>query len=172
LPVHRAQAFSDDPKFDDSDEAKAVDNRILALTRAITDTPAQGAKGVAIKIYLATHMNGLMRCIDAAALSADVWQDTDFEGHEDARLERAILKDAVRFVPELAPLSANAIKGAPVVRSDERDSEKRLAETFRKIHERRTEAEEAVDRPVNEGGDDAAPEILGFGEPEGAPHER
>jgi hypothetical protein len=99
MAAHRgAQALSDDPKYhDDSDEAKAADNRIIALTRAITDTPAQGAKGLAIKNYLATHMNGLTRCIDAAALSADVWEDTDFERHEDARLERAILEDAIRF---------------------------------------------------------------------------
>ena len=106
-----AQALSDRPNYDEeSDEANAADDR--KLTRAITDTPAEGAAGRAIKNYTFRHLADFSRCSDAAALSSDVWHDTDYEGHEDARLQRAILEDVVRLMPELAPLAAAAIEGA------------------------------------------------------------
>jgi hypothetical protein len=54
-------------------------------------------------------MRGLFCGDDAAALPSDIWEDADFERHEDARLERATLEDLVRLVPELAPLSPAAL---------------------------------------------------------------
>jgi hypothetical protein len=74
MSAHRvSQALSDDPKFDDSAEEHEADDRILGLTREITDTPAKGAVGFAIKNYISIHMLNGTRCDDAAALSPDVW---------------------------------------------------------------------------------------------------
>jgi hypothetical protein len=107
-----AQRAGQSLSADEPEESHAaVERHLVELLRAITDLPAEGAKGLAIKNYLAAHMGGIM-CgggDDAAAIPSDVWKDADFEKHEDARLERAILKDAVRFVPELAPLAAAAL---------------------------------------------------------------
>jgi hypothetical protein len=83
---------------------------MLGLTRAITDTPAEGAVGLAIKNYIALHLRGCSPCDDAAALSVGVWEGADFELRVDARLDRAILLDAIRLVPELAPLARHAIE--------------------------------------------------------------
>src|SRR6266852_1023039 len=110
--------------------------------------PAEGAADLAIKIYLGIHMRDLTRCDDAAALSANVFEDLFVEGHDDARLEMAIFKDAVRFVPELAPLAARAIARAEEVAEEIADAEKdfgraltpsqrRLVRTFIKVRESR-----------------------------------
>jgi hypothetical protein len=132
------------------------------LHRAVVDAPAAGVVGVMIKAYLLIHDCDDGWREDSAALSRD---SQDWQG---------LLKDAVRFVPELAPLAANVLKGAEDVDGEEEnieldgvvsragkrewmgDSEERLAETFRKIHAR----SRLGYRP------DVEPEILGFGEPE------
>jgi hypothetical protein len=72
--------------------------RVNGLHRAIDDTPAAGVVGIAIKAYLQIHDWDDGGREDSAALSRDSqhWQ--------------GLLKDAVRFVPELAPLAANVLK--------------------------------------------------------------
>jgi hypothetical protein len=61
---------------------------------------------LAIKAYLRHHM-------EYAELTADPCVIPDFEeGDErsyDAHLDMSILKDAVRFAPELAPLAASVL---------------------------------------------------------------
>jgi hypothetical protein len=70
------------------------------LHRAIVDTPAAGIVGIAIKAYLQIHDQEESWREDLAALARDSqrWQ------------KLGLLKDVVRFVPELAPLAANALK--------------------------------------------------------------
>ena len=63
----------------------------------------------------ASNLPGVLAAIgpdqfDAALSGSD---PGDFERYPDARLRRSILKDMVRFVPELAPLAADSIDGVP-----------------------------------------------------------
>jgi hypothetical protein len=70
--------------------------RIIAKPRI-----SSGAAGLAIKSYLALHVEGGNDPKDAAAL-----------GDAAINYYASILKDAISFVPELAPLARHAIEVA------------------------------------------------------------
>lgn len=78
------------------------------------ETPSSGAAGLAIKSYLALRAESGRAAKDPAALG-DATLNYPVHG--------SILKDAVRFVPELAPLAATPLarrlfgKSCPVGRS-------------------------------------------------------
>jgi hypothetical protein len=76
----------------------------------IFDTPAAGVVGLAIKAYLQVHDWDQGRREDGAAVTRD------------SQYWRGLLKDAVRFVPEVAPLVANALK-EPDEDVDDREEE-------------------------------------------------
>jgi hypothetical protein len=65
-----------------------------------TKRPQSGAPGLAIKSYLSLHIESGRVADDAAALGDAA---INYEVHA------SILKDAVRFVPELAPLAAHTL---------------------------------------------------------------
>jgi hypothetical protein len=69
-------------------------------------TPAAGPVGLAIKVYLFIELNDDGPRDDYAALSAN-----GSGLYLDGGLEREIVRDLARFVPELAPLTASAIGG-------------------------------------------------------------
>ena len=89
----------------DEDEARweAACDRAHELADAIMLTPATSAVGLAIKTYLDVHDDDAKLRDDAAALSDENLGEW----------ARALIKDAVYFVPELAPLATDAIKVVP-----------------------------------------------------------
>jgi hypothetical protein len=102
MAAQRVRSVLDaDEKFDESDEAKTALDHIDELADAISDTPAAGAAGLAVKAYLLIHAEDYTLRENYAALSGDEYNY--------AYLKGAILKDVVRFVPELAPLTAAAL---------------------------------------------------------------
>jgi hypothetical protein len=168
ITAHRQLAAEPDDQQSDK-----LNDRIYELVAAITATPAAGAAGLAVKVYLSIHMQDTGLPIDcgefskdAAALSGDALGDV--ERHDDARLERAMLEDAVRFVPELAPLAANVINGVPPPPPPAPDyapgfdlsgfspAERRLAQKIMEI----------LPFYYTAAGADAVPEVIGFGEPD------
>jgi hypothetical protein len=82
----------------DEEATKKAWARINELHRAIIDTPAAGVVGLAIKAYLHIHDWD------------DGWREDGAALSRDSRQLRGLIKDVVRFVPELAPLAANALK--------------------------------------------------------------
>jgi hypothetical protein len=82
----------------DKEVEKQAWAHVNQLHCVIFDTPAAGVVGLAIKAYLQVHDWDQGRREDGAAVTRD---SEDWQG---------LLKDAVRFVPELAPLAANALK--------------------------------------------------------------
>jgi hypothetical protein len=80
--------------------AEAASDAAATIRRAISETPAAGPIGLAIKAYLFIH-------------DSDGWAKDDFAAFSDrgdtTDLGKAILKDAIRFAPELAPLAAPAL---------------------------------------------------------------
>jgi hypothetical protein len=88
-------------------EYDAACRRCWNLEKAITAIPAAGAAGLAIKIYIGVHVVDTSTRDDDAALSADA---LDVDQSCDARVSASILRDAVRFAPELAPLTAAVIE--------------------------------------------------------------
>jgi hypothetical protein len=85
-----------------SAEYKASAEAVEKIESALIEIPSNGAAGLAIKSYLALRAEG-GDFDDGAALGhfALNWE-----------VDAAILKDAVRFVPELAPLAAKALAAA------------------------------------------------------------
>ncbi len=81
------------------EECKAAIAVVNGIEDTINETPSSGAAGLAIKSYLSLHIEAFYDPKDAAALG-----DTaiNYEVHA------SILADAIRFVPELAPLAAPA----------------------------------------------------------------
>jgi hypothetical protein len=88
-------------------EYDAACRRCWNLEEAITAMPAAGAAGFAIKIYIAVHIVDVSARDDNAALSADA---LDADRCCDVRVSAALLRDAIRFAPELAPLTAAVIE--------------------------------------------------------------
>jgi hypothetical protein len=88
-------------------EQKAAWQAAVAIRDKIALMPAAGPIGISIKVFLHLHLNDDWHRDDAAALSG---QGSSL--YVDGGLEKAILRDAVRFVPELAPLAANMLKEA------------------------------------------------------------
>jgi hypothetical protein len=75
----------------------------------VASIPTAGAAGLAIKVFLRHHQEHAgERTDDPCSLSAP-WDE------EDAVLEKAIIRDVVRFVPELTPLAASFINGTPII---------------------------------------------------------
>jgi hypothetical protein len=111
-----AGALAEDEKFDGSDEYYEALRRTNKLVAAISDIPAVGAAGLAIKSYLTVQAEDIMRRDDVAALSSEAANHAD--------LTRSILEDAVRFVPELAPFAAAALAlGEPDAKAEDDDAE-------------------------------------------------
>jgi hypothetical protein len=109
-----------------TDEYHEALGRTNSLIGAISDIPAAGAASLAIKAYLAIHAEDEMLREDYAALSTgEEWDHADFK--------RSILRDVVRFVPELASFAAAALADEPAAEAE---------------------------------GDDAEPDVIGFGEPD------
>jgi len=85
----------------DGDELIAANDRLDKLAREIADLPAHGMAGLAVKSYLAIHFdhhNFELGC-DSAGLSLD----PEILGNGVHSIV-AMLRDAVRFVPEIGPL--------------------------------------------------------------------
>jgi hypothetical protein len=82
------------------EEYEAASAVLGDLEDTINETPSRGAAGLAIKSYLSLHIEcGFCDPKDAAALDEKA---INYEVHA------SILKDAVSFVPELAPLAVAA----------------------------------------------------------------
>ena len=79
-----------------------------AIADTIAATPASGPIGLAIKIYLLVYNLDEWARDDPAGLSA---QKCD-RFHEDGNFFTEIVRDAVRFVPELEPLAGPALTPA------------------------------------------------------------
>jgi hypothetical protein len=97
-----------DPEFD-----AAVDE-VMRLEHAIARTPAAGAEGLAVKIFMRQHLERFWAGGDPCALDPLLAEDGYTEGCVDLPLIRGLIADAVRLVPELAPLAA-PIVGQPVI---------------------------------------------------------
>jgi hypothetical protein len=85
---------------------QAASDRTCELIHAIAELPATGLTGFVIKVYLrhrTVHGGTFEDPCAARSLGADADQ------YIDRHIEQSIIEDAVRFVPELAPLAANAI---------------------------------------------------------------
>lgn len=90
------------PSSDDDDpEWVATLARIDDLEAAIADTPAAGPAVLAIKVYLHCYVEHATLSDNPGGLGED--------GHI-SQTEISAIKDAVRFVPELAPLCAAALE--------------------------------------------------------------
>ena len=100
------QRFCGDEKFDGSDEYDEALDRTNGLIAAISDIPAAGAAGLAIKSYLPVQAEDIMDRDDLAALSGEALADH-------ASLIKSIVEDVICFVPELAPLAAAALARQP-----------------------------------------------------------
>jgi hypothetical protein len=83
------------------EEFEAACAVLRRIEDTINETPSSGAAGLAIKSYLALHAEGGNDPKDAAAL-----------GDAAINYYASILKDAISFVPELAPLARHAIEVA------------------------------------------------------------
>lgn len=75
------------------------------IERPIIETPSSGAAGLAIKAYLAIRASGGGAREDEAALNPKFGLNW--------LIEASLLRDAARFVPELAPLVAGAVESQP-----------------------------------------------------------
>jgi hypothetical protein len=88
-------------------ESDAEGTVIPGIEHAIFDTPAQGAVGFAVKVYLAVFYEGRPgRGGDLAALPA---LDPESDGNPEYRLDThctlSMMRDAARFVPEITALA-------------------------------------------------------------------
>jgi hypothetical protein len=85
------------------EEATAIDARAQAIERQICNIPAPGAAGLALKAYLLVHLHEQAWRKDNAALPEP--EDSCMDNY----VAQSIIRDAVRFVPELEPLAADFI---------------------------------------------------------------
>ena len=90
---------------DDEAAASALDECASAIERRICRVPASGAAGLVVKTYLLVHMHASAWTEDMAALPEPSGGDC-----LDSRLAQSIIRDGVRFAPDLAPLSADFLK--------------------------------------------------------------
>jgi hypothetical protein len=98
-----AQALSERVTADDTLEQAAFDTacaRIRELVGAIADTLALGPAGLAIKAYLRHHRD------HGPSYGCRPETIGEFDTDSTDELDRSIIEDAVRFVPELGPLAA------------------------------------------------------------------
>ena len=116
--------------FDEESESEAACARVYGIEDAISDIAAIGAAGLAIKIYIRSRTDHAVADGDPCGLGAAYMEET----------EASILRDACRFVPELAPLCAAALE------SEEEDGA--------------GEAEGEADHPATEALENLAAAIL------------
>jgi hypothetical protein len=134
-------------------EAEAASQRTADIVTAIARTPATGPQGLAIKAYIAIHMQDGTTREDAAALSRGALGG-------DTRLEKSMLEDAVRFVPEIEPLAAKALEEAEkaaAVEPDESNGDAPLESVpgASARHERRTQRNARIAALAAAGSDRA-----------------
>jgi hypothetical protein len=87
---------------ENGDKVAAANERLDSLTREIDDLPAQGMAGLAIKSYLAIHFDH--HAFESGGDSAGLRSlDPKMLGRGVNSIV-AMLRDAARFVPEIAPL--------------------------------------------------------------------
>jgi hypothetical protein len=97
------------------DDGGGLDQQVWAIEEQISDTPAEGVTGLAIKIYLAAYhrVPDGGRGVEVGTLAALDTEDNAYasDGHLrlDLRSLRGLVQDAARFVPELAPFVAAVI---------------------------------------------------------------
>jgi len=104
-----AQPLSERVTADHTPEQAAFESasdRTVELVDAIADTPSRGPVGMAIKAYLRHHFahNPLYGNPPETLGEFKFYDDSP-----EANLERSIIEDAVRFVPELGPLAAAVV---------------------------------------------------------------
>jgi len=154
--AERKRAYAALVRLDNETDAEKQAQLADDVEDTIGSIPASGASALAVKIYLYLHFDDSDWREDLAALSGSDLVES--ERYADARLKRSILKDVVRFVPELAPLAADYIAGVPPASPAER----RLVEVLERY------APEYVAR-VRAGDAATEPEVIGFGEHEPRP---
>jgi hypothetical protein len=86
-------------------EFDAASARPTDLADAIAAIPSRGPVGLAIKAYLRQHFAHGGRYGERPATLGEFEVDCS-----ETALERSIIEDAVRFVPELAPLATAALE--------------------------------------------------------------
>jgi hypothetical protein len=105
------------------DEFEAALERDFEQALAITEMPVTSMMGLAVKMYLAIYARHGGNHGDEAALYRATWE----AGYHVDYIESVLAEDLVRFVPELAPLLADARSAArealyePEEGDDERD---------------------------------------------------
>jgi hypothetical protein len=87
----------------DGAEYEASAAAVYKIEDAIIEAPSTGAVGLAIKSYLLHHIEG----------AADDGGPALGDGAINWEIDASILKDVIRFVPELAPLAAGAFDSQP-----------------------------------------------------------
>jgi hypothetical protein len=103
-----AQAISDlNPQDNTLQKAEydAACDRFSELEGRIADIPSRGPIGLAVKCYLSLHGDHPGGYDSAPEMLGEF----DAEQFPDTAIGLSILKDAVRFCPELAPLAAPAL---------------------------------------------------------------
>jgi hypothetical protein len=93
----------------DPEEYKAAEAAALEMADAIAAIPATGVIGLSIKAYLLVHNQDGHFCAAALRDEGD-WSTVD----------KSVVRDIVRFVPELAPLVASVIENEPKYQNDRR----------------------------------------------------
>ena len=119
---------------DREDAYGAAIDRIISLEHEMADTPAQGAVGMSIKAYLACHyehdvgMGG--NPAGVSCITRDMVFFTDSEepdGYVDMHCIAAVIRDAARFVPEIAQLAG------PITNPSREQIEAETARSFAKV---------------------------------------
>jgi hypothetical protein len=158
--------------MDDDPEWLGLMARACELERAIGATPAEGVRGLAVKIFLREHCDSplLSNCIDPCALNPlnPIAGERIADG-----LTRELVRDAVHFLPELAPLSV-AITERPSEERGPPNQERRDCQRMIEAEERLAMSRrlyEDVARLVSEflalaerAEQKAEPQEIGFGE--------
>ena len=133
---------------DEAIEAEAEAEKILDLVDEAEDTiasiPATGAVGLAVKAYLYMFRDNDWYVSDGAAIAGRETDETD--DHRRVRLKVGLLNEIVAVLPEAAPLADRYIKGLP-----------------REVYSGHIEGPRAHE---DDQGNDAGPDVIGFGEPE------
>ena len=118
IEKHRALAAI----VDDVDEIDAISDRECEIEHRIADTPAQGTIGLAIKLYIALYADHYAYTLGSEPGGLEGFDPDVFGDDPEQRVEvhsvASALRDAARFVPEIAIL-ARTIIGEPVLRPDE-----------------------------------------------------
>jgi hypothetical protein len=99
----------------DEDMAGAIDECALAIERQIYKIPASGTAGLAVKTYLLIHLHASAWTENMAALAEPAGGDC-----LDNDLAQSIIRDSVRFAPDLEPLAVDFLKDVPPAPAESR----------------------------------------------------